>query len=305
MEGISTQPCPKTWFTTRDWKFLEALLILLCSIPYTRGANNASPGKVTWSLHTNPVVFGSNATLCCIIHSPATNHMAWVRDPGAKVVATGDSPSNTMKYLASVEPKGNITYYLLTIINIDMTDVNVNYRCESNFDLFEQKLELREESFVMKPLSNETIMNITRENGMITVSLKMRNMFPKPECFFSSKKAKMNGNVSLEENGKLYNVKMGFSISDDMCGNDITAYCALGKKIVLIYISSSNNSWTRQCPKDRHGDNSVFIVTVVIIITLVFIVVLIYLVVKKYFARTFGHAFKQVLNPNNHAVVHV
>ncbi|XP_071165253.1 enolase-phosphatase E1-like isoform X2 [Mytilus edulis] len=303
LEDISTQPSQKTWFTTRDWKFLKALLILLCSIPFTRGANNAIPRKVTWSLQTNPVVFGSNATLCCIVQGPETKHMAWVRDPEAIVLATGNSTLNPMKYSASIEPKGNCTYYLLTIFKIDMTDININYKCESNFDLFEQKLELREESFVMKPLRNETVTNITRENGMISVSLRIQNIYPKPECFFSSKRAKINGNISLEENGKLYNVKMAFGISEHMCEDNITAYCALGKEIEPIYFPSSNNSWTRQCPKDRHGDNSVLIVTVVIIITLLFIVVLIGLLVKKYFARKVGHAFKRVLNPNNHEAV--
>lgn len=109
---------------------------------------------VSWSLQTNPVVFGSNATLCCIMESPAINHMAWLlRDgPDAMIVATGDSPSNPMKYSASVEPKGNITYYMLTIINVDMTDVNVNYKCESDFDLFEQNLELSEDIFVSKSI---------------------------------------------------------------------------------------------------------------------------------------------------------
>lgn len=84
------------------------------------------------------------------MQSPATNHIAWVRDPDAIVVATGDSPSNRTKYSASVELKGNLTYYWLTIINVDMTDVNVNYKCESGFVFLEKKLEMREDSFVSK-----------------------------------------------------------------------------------------------------------------------------------------------------------
>lgn len=60
---------------------------------------------------------------------------------------------------------------------------------------------------------------------------------------FSLQRAKINGNISLEENGKLYNVKMAFGISEHMCEDIITAYCALGKEIVVsIDLPSSNNS---------------------------------------------------------------
>ncbi|CAC5405672.1 unnamed protein product [Mytilus coruscus] len=298
---------PKTMHTTRDWNHFEKVIILLviCGIPLAGGASNELSTKVTWSLQTNPAVFGSNATLCCIIQSPDTNHMAWVRDPHAMIVATGNNPSNPMKYSASVEPRGNITYYRLIIINIDMTDVNVKYKCESGFDLFEKKLEMREESFVMKPSSKQTVINITRENGMITVSIRILNLYPRPQCFVSSKKEKIKGNVSLEENSELYNVQMTFGISEDMCENNISVYCELGKETVPIDLPTSNNSWTQRCIKDRQGDDSVLIVTVIISITLVFIVILVGLLLKKYFARNSSHAFKPVLKSEQPVFVHV
>ncbi|XP_052104447.1 uncharacterized protein LOC127737633 [Mytilus californianus] len=297
----------KTVHTPRDRNHFEKVILLLViyGIPLAGGASNELSTKVTWSLQTHPAVFGSNATLCCIIQNPDISHMAWVRDPNAMIVATGNSPSNPMKYSASVEPRGNITYYRLTIINVDMTDVNINYKCESGFIFLEKKLELKEESFVMKPSSKETAINITRENGMITVLLGIRNLYPRPDCFFSSKKEKINGNVSLEEKGKLFNVKMTFSISEDMCEKNISAYCALGQETVSIDLPSSNNSWTHRCLKDRHGDNSVLIVTVIISITLVFIVLLIGLLLKKYFARNCSYAFKLVLKSEQPVFVHV
>lgn len=105
---------------------------------------------VQWKRETNPVMFGKNVTLTCMVGRKEgcnkTVTRRWDAGPNRNILLLNGRSTNSLKYYeVSEEPCENFS---LVIMKFDLKDVNWEYWCSFGFDTSRQMLMLDDRHFI-------------------------------------------------------------------------------------------------------------------------------------------------------------
>lgn len=107
---------------------------------------------VHWQLETNPVLFGNNVTLTCMVgrkeECDKTITRRWDAGPDRNILLLNGHSTNSSKYYEVFkDPCDNFS---LVIMKFDLTDVNLEYWCSFGFETSRQMLMLDDRNYIGK-----------------------------------------------------------------------------------------------------------------------------------------------------------
>ncbi|CAC5357884.1 unnamed protein product [Mytilus coruscus] len=194
---------------------------------------------VQWQRETNPVVFGKNVTLTCMVGRKEgcdkTTTRRWDGGPDRNILLLNGHSSNSSKYQeVAAEPCKNFS---LVIMQFDLTDVDLEYWCSFGFQTSRQKLMLDDRHFVGVP-ENKHIQITLKQYDQLRIDLKISfyKVYPKPTC-----KIKIGGEHWSDETlvsnqvGRFFNSSLHYitTIEKSQCKDNVITICRLLSYTIL------------------------------------------------------------------------
>lgn len=140
-------------------------------------------GAVKWILDTNPIVFGNNVTIICIVPErtcPKTYVRRWFGGPHQTLLCLNYRSNNLTKY--NMFALKNSESFGLIIYNLDESDVECNYTCSCGFDQFTKKLSFRENKLIY-PMDRWITKQTTTYNIQnLSLNFSIEKVYPMPKC---------------------------------------------------------------------------------------------------------------------------
>lgn len=244
---------------------------------------------VQWQRETNPVVFGNNVTLTCMVGRTEgcdnTVTRRWDVGPNRNILLLNGHSTNSSKYFEiSEEP---CKYFSLVIMQFDINDVNWEYWCSFGFETSRQMLMLDDLHFIGLPTNTDIFYslehNVQRE---LDLKITFYKLYPKPKCKIKIEDTKwitVSVNVNLESNhtGIFLNsiVQYKTSFHESQCNCNVTISCSLLSYIILQLNKRLN--CTDAVVKHREKNYSMVITSVLVIFAFITIGFAGFMLIKK------------------------
>ncbi|VDI10945.1 Hypothetical predicted protein [Mytilus galloprovincialis] len=194
---------------------------------------------VQWKRETNPVLFGQNVTLTCMVDRKEgcdiTATRRWDAGPDRNTLLLNGHSTNSSKYNEiSTEPCENFS---MVIMKFDPHDVNWEYWCSFGFETSRQMLMLDDRNFIGKPAMPDIYSSLGNDKQReIHLKIRFYKVYPNPKC-----KMKI-GDTSWEPvtltshpTGVLYNSSVHYKTTFPkiQCHNNVTVVCSLLSYTIL------------------------------------------------------------------------
>ncbi|CAC5356778.1 unnamed protein product [Mytilus coruscus] len=191
---------------------------------------------VKLNLKTNPVLFGENVDIECIINSGNTaNVMAWKKSPHGETIALNTNSVDVDKYDTRIVHNNSQMVYNLRIKNFDTSDVNLLYTCVYGFNSLGKKISLNEKDFIAKPSKKDVKFNFGLTDSQLTGNIQIRNGYPAPTCTGNFQGQNISEIVISNSNDSiLFESKIEIKHRTTICKGTIMVTCTYGKRNILI-----------------------------------------------------------------------
>lgn len=276
-------------------------LLLLCFFSASSGTN------INWTIASKPAVIGENLTLACAVGSPVYP-VSWHRGKSEELldlVSMETYPSDRQKFEITVGKVENMTWYNLTIMDLNTSDLGLYYRCSNGDNMWDVRmLNFSEYNLLSIPGENDVVNGTRMDKKVKKVSLIIDRVYPKPACHLSSEQARpqtLKDNVLREDYGR-YQLEYRFDIppcsrqtlSCDLANQTIVNKTFLGFDAPECFPLDPDDGYPPTVPGD-----GVPILTVLIVFAILFLVICIcYLVI----CRDKNGATERVRQQENEAV---
>ncbi|CAC5417082.1 unnamed protein product [Mytilus coruscus] len=189
-----------------------------------------------------------NASIVCVIQcDDKPGHMAWTK--AGTIIGLNNASLYLTKYDVFLKNQGNSMIYTLVIKHITIGDLNLVYKCESEFSSAEGILPLNEDTFVATPQREDITWNFTSRRGYIKAYVEVSFVYPKPRCIavFKERDKTSYSKTNFTIESFLYTVKFDLVYKTNECGK-MKISCVIGKeKLSILPISHDFN---KDCDPD-------------------------------------------------------
>ncbi|CAC5357889.1 unnamed protein product [Mytilus coruscus] len=194
--------------------------------------------NVHWKRETNPVMFGDNVNLMCMVGRKegcdSTTTRRWDGGPNNTILLLNGHSSNATKYYEITDdPCDNFS---LVIMNFNMNDVNREYWCSFGFETSRQNLPLDERNFIGMPTKNNIHVSLQQRALELDLSIEFYKVFPKPKCKIKiGDEHLLNDNIMSNVSGLFINAYLHktITIPKDRCHGNFSISCTLLTTAIL------------------------------------------------------------------------
>ncbi|XP_076106721.1 uncharacterized protein LOC143075246 isoform X2 [Mytilus galloprovincialis] len=228
--------------------------------------------KVYWQRETNPVLFGYNVKLTCMVDRKKGCDKTVTRrwDLGSDrntLLLNGYSINSSKYYEESNDPCDNFS---LVIMHFDNNDVNEEYWCSFGVETSRQMLMLDDRYFMEKPKKKDIESNLEQnEERELDLRISFYKVYPKPKC-----KMKIGDNnwvdVTVLSNpiGIFFNSSLHYKTAFEkrQCNDNLAIVCRL-----LSYNILQLNTKINCTDTEKNSKTAKIITPVLIVVVFIFI----------------------------------